>query len=132
MEYRPMNDEEKKVLIQSYIDAYNRFDIDAMVALVHPKVVFKHIAGGQVNAEASGVAQFRALADQSKALFSSRRQEVTRTDFAGKKAFIDIFYEAELAVDLPNGMKAGERLKLNGQSQFEFKDGKIYKITDIS
>jgi hypothetical protein len=103
-----------------------------MAALVHPQVVFRNIAGGQINAEATGADQFRALANQSKALFSSRRQEVTQTDFAGNTAIVDISYEAVLAVDLPNGAKAGERLKLNGQSRFEFKEGKIYKITDVS
>ena len=44
----------------------------------------------------------------------------------------DIVYEGVLAVDLPNGMKAGEELRINGCSEFEFKDGKIYRITDFS
>ena len=45
---------------------------------------------------------------------------------------MDIYYEGVLAVDFPNGMKAGKVLRLNGQSEFEFKDGKIYRITDFS
>ena len=46
--------EEQKILIQNYIAAYNSFDIDGMLALVHPEVIFKNVAGGQVNAEAMG------------------------------------------------------------------------------
>ena len=127
-----MIDEEKKALIESYLAAYNRLDVDAMVALVHPQVVFQNISGGQVNAEAIGADRFRELAVRSKALFSSRSQKVTRCDIDGKEAVAEIAYEAVLAVDLPNGPKALERLTLNGQSRFAFKDGKIYKITDIS
>ena len=120
------------MIIQSYIAAYNNFDIDAMVVLVHPKVVFKNIAGGEVNAEAIGSDQFRELAAQSKTLFSSRHQKATNFKFSGNIAKTDIAYEGTVAVDLPNGIKAGEVLRLNGRSEFEFKDGKIYRITDYS
>ena len=57
--------EEHKEAIQSYIDAYNSFDIEAMVALVHRQVVFKNIAAGKVTAEVIGSDQFRELALQS-------------------------------------------------------------------
>ena len=33
-----------------------------------------------------------------------------------------------LAAALPNGLRAGERLRLNGQSLFEFKDGKMFRL----
>ena len=127
-----MTEEEEKALIERYIDAYNRFDVEAMVACVHPQVVFRNVTGGAVNAEAIGADQFRELALQSKALFSSRKQTVTRAEFSGGTATVDIAYEAVLAVDLPGGMKAGQRLALSGQSQFAFADGKISKITDSS
>ena len=127
-----MTKDEQKTLIQSYIDAYNSFDIDGMVALVHPEVVFKNIAGGEVNAEAVGVDQFSQMANQSKALFSSRHQKATDFKFTEDTATIDIAYEGVLALDLPNGMKAGEVLRLKGRSEFQFKDGKIYRITDFS
>lgn len=127
-----MTNEELKTLIQSYIAAYNSLDIEGMVALVHPEVVFKNVVKDRVNAKAVGAAQFREMAIQSKTMFSSRRQEATNFKFTGNIATIDIAYEAVLAVDLPNGLKTEEILRLNGQSEFEFKDGKIYRITDFS
>jgi ketosteroid isomerase-like protein len=127
-----MTKEKQKTVIQSYIAAYNSFDIDTMVALVHAEVVFKNVSGGEVNAAVVGVDQFRELAEQSKTLFSSRYQKATNLKFTGSIATTDIAYEGILAVDLPNAMKAGEVLRLNGRSEFEFKDGKIYRITDFS
>ena len=122
---------EEKALIRRYLDAYNRFDVDAMIALDHPEVAFADIADGEVTAEAVGVDQLRSQANQSKSLFSFRHQEPTRTDFSGNKAAVENSYEEVPAVDLPNGMQAGQRLKLNGQTQLDFKDGRIYKITDV-
>jgi hypothetical protein len=40
--------------------------------------------------------------------------------------------EGALASDLPNGMKAGEALHLSWRSEFTFRDGKIYRIIDVS
>lgn len=127
-----MTDKEKKARIRSYVAAYNDFDIDAMVAFIHPEFAFQNIAGGGVTAEAIGADRFCELALHSKELFLSRNQKVKNYQFAGKITTIDIDYEGVLAADLPSGMKAGDRLRISGQSRFEFKDQKIYKITDIS
>ena len=48
------------------------------------------------------------------------------------RPIIEVAYEGVLASDLPNGMKAGETLRLSGRSEFTFRDGKIYRITDAS
>ncbi len=127
-----MTEEEQRTVIQRYIAAYNNFDLNGMVAHLHPDLVFRNVSGGDVNAEAVGIDQFRELAKQSNALFSSRRQKVTRINVSDNSATVDIEYEGVLAADLPNGMKAGETLRLNGRSEFEFRDGKIYRLTDIS
>lgn len=127
-----MTNQDKRDLINRYINAYNAFDIDGMMAIVHPEIKFKNITGGEVNAEASGVDEFRQMAEQSKELFSSREQEISEFTADGNEASIHINYEAVLASDLPNGMKKGETLKLNGRSEFRFMDGKISSITDYS
>ena len=127
-----MTNEEQKTAIQNYISAYKSFDVKGMISLVHPAVAFKNVVGGEVNAETVGVDQFRKLAIQSKSLFSFRQQSSKSFTCTEDIATVEIAYEGVLAVDLPNGMKAGESLRLTGRSEFEFKDGKIYKITDIS
>lgn len=127
-----MTDEEKKNAIRGYLAAYNSFDIEGMLAIVHPEVVFKNVSGVEVNVRTEGIDQFRKLANESKALFSSRNQKATKFAFTGDTVTVDIAYEGILAVDLPNGMKAGEALRLNGRSEFKFKDGKMFGITDFS
>ena len=128
----PMASKNPKSLISAYIGAYNRFDVEAMLSLMHPDIVFRNVSGGNIDATATGVDELRELANRSKALFSSRRQVITAFQSAGNSATADIDFEGVLAVDLPNGMKAGEVLRLKGRSEFEFRDGKLSRITDTS
>jgi len=127
-----MNDDDKRPLIEKYLNAYNVFDIDGMMSVIHSDIAFKNVSGGEVNASASGADEFRKLAEQSKGLFSKRKQTITNFESKNDQVFIGIDYEGVLAVDLPNGMKAGETLRIIGRSEFAFRDGKIYRITDIS
>ena len=127
-----MNEDNKQSLIERYLEAYNTFDIEGMMSVIHPDIEFKNVNGGEVNATASGADEFRKLAEQSKGLFTMRKQTITSFETKDDQAFIGIDYEGVLASDFPNGMKAGEILRLNGRSEFAFRDGKIYRITDIS
>lgn len=127
-----MDTDEKRALIERYVAAYNSFDVDDMLAVLHPAIEFRNVSGGEVNASASGAEEFRQLAEQSKGLFSSRHQQITGFRADGDTAAVDIRYEGTLASDLPNGMKAGETLRLEGRSEFGFQDGRIDRITDYS
>ena len=73
-----MNEDEKRSLIERYLAVYNAFDIDGMMALIHPDIKFENLSGGEVNATASGAEEFRRLAEQSKGLFTWRKQTVTK------------------------------------------------------
>ena len=127
-----MMDELKKSTILAYLQAYNSFDIDGMIKLLHADIIFKNIVGGEINSQTTGREEFRQLAEQSKGFFTSRQQEPSNFIFSGDHASIDIAYQGVLAIDLPNGLKAGETLKLNGRSEFAFKDGLLIAISDYS
>ena len=123
---------DKKHIIEQYISAYNTFDIDRTMSLLHPKVEFKNVAQGEVKTKTIGVDEFRALAEQSKTLFESRKQTIHRCNISQNKASVEISFKGVLANDLPNGMKSGSIINLNGRSQFSFANGKIVRIVDIS
>lgn len=127
-----MNPTEIRALVDHYIDAYNRKDIDDMLLSVHPQVEFKNISAGVVNASTNGVAELRTLAQQSLSLFSERHQKIESFDLRGSVAVATIAFRAVVAADLPNGLKKGQILNLSCRSEFEFQDGTISKITDIS
>jgi ketosteroid isomerase-like protein len=122
----------KKDLIERFVRAYNSFDVDGMMALMHPECSFQNISGGEVTASATGIRQFRELAETARALFSTRSQTITTYNFEQEAVTVDIDYQGVLRVDLPNGPKAGQMLKLKGKSIFRFRDGLIYELIDQS
>jgi hypothetical protein len=126
-----MNTTEMRTLVDRYIDAYNRMDIDAMLRTIHPEVEFRNLSGCTVNASASGIGELRTLAEQSASLFAERRQEILAFKRDGDGAVASIAFWAILAGDLPNGLKKGQEMSLTGRSEFMFRDGLIYRITDF-
>jgi ketosteroid isomerase-like protein len=127
-----MDENGKRSLIESYLAAYNASDIDGIMAVIHPEIEFKNVSGGEVNATASGEDEFRHLAEKSKELFRSRKQTIINSLSTSDQTTIEVAFEGVLASDNPNGMRAGETLRLNGRSEFRFRDGKICRIIDVS
>ncbi|MBN2062516.1 MAG: nuclear transport factor 2 family protein [Deltaproteobacteria bacterium] len=73
-----MNEDDKRSVIVRFLNAYNAFDIDGMMSVIHPDIEFKNVAGGEINATASGIDEFHKLAEQSKKLFYSRKQTIKK------------------------------------------------------
>lgn len=128
----PLNVAKHKQLVQDYIEAYNRFDVDGMVRHLHEGVVFRNISGGEVNLTTTGKESFRQQAEQATQYFSQREQRVTDWQVADNQVEVLINYAAVAAMDFPNGLKAGDTLQLKGKSIFQFADGQIVSIEDIS
>ena len=53
---------DKQEMICRYIEAYNTFDIDLMLTLLHPDVRFKNLSNGEINAQTIGKSEFESLA----------------------------------------------------------------------
>jgi len=127
-----MKQEEIKEAIDRYMDAYNKYDIDAMIQVLASDIRFENVSGGEVNAKTSGKTEFEALARQSARLFASRKQTVKNIKIVGDQAFVEIEFEGILAQDLPNGLKAGEKIALRGTSEFVFVKGLVSSLIDRS
>ncbi|KRD63218.1 hypothetical protein ASE40_02030 [Flavobacterium sp. Root935] len=125
-----MNNKEK--IIQNYIEGYNQFDIDKMIADFDESVIFENIQNGEINLTLTGIKEFTVQAEKGKEYFSARKQTITSIKQDEITAIIDIDYYAVLAVDFPNGLKAGQELNMKGKSIFQFLDDKIVKLIDIS
>lgn len=123
---------EMRQLIDRYVAAYNAFDVDGMLAVLHPEIEFRNVSRGEITASASGADEFSKIARQATGLFSFRHQEIVGFRSKGNVATAEIRYEGVLAADLPNGLRAGEALRLDGRSEFSFRDGMIDRITDSS
>ena len=123
---------EQKKVVENYIKSYNDFDINGMTKDLTENVVFENVSNGNVELRTEGITEFTKQAESANQYFTERKQTIETWEFDDSKVIIEIDYEAILAIDLPNGMKTGDTLKLKGKSEFEFENEKIKNITDIS
>ena len=119
-------------LIDRYIAAYNRMDVDAMLATVHREVVFENYTAGRPSVRTLGIEELRRLAENSRHLFSARRQTITGYHQEAGVAYVQVFFEGTFAVDLPNGVRAGQSIAMPGRSEFRELDGRLVHIVDYS
>ncbi|MEM9325142.1 MAG: nuclear transport factor 2 family protein [Bacteroidota bacterium] len=121
-----------QALIMNYVQAYNAFDVDGMCRDLHQDIHFENVSNGEVSLSLQGLAAFREQAEAAKGYFTERQQIIDSVVEEEGHVTVHIKYKAVLAIDLPNGMKVGDTLEMDGQSIFEFIDGKISHIRDVS
>lgn len=119
-------------LIDRYLAAYNAFDVEGMLAVLAQGVRFENYSGGEMNATADGIDEFRQLAEQAKTLFSEREQRITAIEQGEASVLAMIAFRGRLSADIPDGPRAGTVLDLQGTSEFSFNEGRINKIVDRS
>lgn len=119
-------------IIEGYIGAYNRFDIEGMLLNVDPQVSFENVSSGDIDLHTDGIEELRLQAEDSRNSFSRRKQVITGMDFRDDEVEVSIDFCGTLSVDLPGGMRAGEKMTLKGKTIFRFKGDRITAITDIS
>ncbi|WP_256992329.1 nuclear transport factor 2 family protein [Paenibacillus sp. XY044] len=127
-----MFDQDAERIIRYYIEAYNAFDIEGMLSVLHPDIIFRNIVGNEVSVETRGLQPFRALAEKAAAMFSTRLQTILELREVNGRIEADIDYTGVLASDLPDGIKTGDTIRLQGRSVFTIRDGKLYLIEDYS
>jgi len=120
-------------LIETYLTAYNSFDIEGLLATLTEDVRFEHHADGELSVATDGKADFEKLARVGAALFASRHQLVTKLHEVPDNVNMvvaDIQFHGEIADDIPDGPGAGTVIEMRGTSEFTFTDGKIAKVVD--
>ncbi|HEX2936463.1 MAG TPA: nuclear transport factor 2 family protein [Bacteroidales bacterium] len=127
-----MNTTKYQQIVVDYINAYNSFDIDNMLKDMHENIRFENISNGEVTLFVTGVKELRKQALLGVDYFNERMQRITHLQCKDNQVEIDVDYSAVLAVDSPNGYKAGDKLELKGKSLFTFEDCKIIALKDFS
>ena len=122
----------REAIIKNYVNGYNQFSIDDMVADFDDNIIFENIQNGEADIFLVGMEAFKQQAEQAKTYFSERTQTIQSFKHIDNRTEIEITYQAVVGMDFPNGLKKGQELHLSGKSIFEFDGDKIIKLTDIS
>jgi hypothetical protein len=119
-------------IINRYIKCYNERDIEGMLDCVTEDVIFENISNASQSMRLEGRDQMGEVARLSGNAFSYRRQRLISIVVGDGKAAAEIEFEGKAAVDLPNGVRAGETVKIRGASFFEFRGRLLTRIADYS
>jgi PBP1b-binding outer membrane lipoprotein LpoB len=103
-----------------------------MITYLHSEIEFKNISGGVENAYTKGIEEFKELANNSIKIFKERTQTITSYTESDDTVNVEINFRGILAMDLPNGLKSGEILVMNGKSKYVFEDNLIILLVDES
>lgn len=118
-------------IIRSYIDAYNRKDVAALVECVTDTVIFENISNTGQSLRIEGRSAFADLAMQGASMFTARHQTVRTAVVDGGQVALEVDWTGVPAIDL-GPIKAGNEFALRGASFLTIADGKLCRIVDIS
>lgn len=121
-----------EAIIEKYIACYNSRDIDGMLTCVTEDVVFENVSNTGQSMRLEGKSAMGQVAELSCNAFSYRRQRLVSLVHSAGRAAAEVEFEGKAAVDLPNGIKAGETMKLRGASFFEMRGNLLSRIADYS
>src|SRR3954469_18916284 len=100
-----MTKEQREKIIQDYINAYNHFDDERMIANFDDNIHFENVSDGVTNMTLTGLASFKEQAENAKHFFSERTQTIISCKHLDDETEIEVSYHAILATDFPNGLK---------------------------
>ncbi len=120
-----------KEIVQKYISAFNDFDIETMVSLMHSDCIYEGRTNGTLTYSIKGKHGFRQVCTMSKNNYKYRKQVIEGFTRIEDKLEVKIYFKATLAVDIDDLGKKGEQIAFETKSIFEFKNGLIYKLTNI-
>ena len=123
---------EKKQLIESYLLAYNRMDVDAMMRVFHEDVVFRNRSGGVMTLELKGKEALRQQASMVIDYFETREQRVLSMLEEEEELVVRIAYSAVLKKEIPGVGGPGHLMRLEGKSLFRFREELISELEDAS
>lgn len=121
-----------KRIADQYIDSYNKFDLEGMTRNLHRDIVFKNINDGEVTVELYGKPAFKTQIEQAFGLFKKREMKIIEQKFGENMVENKVDFKGVLAVDVPDGPKENELVKIQYNTVFRFKNGRIIAIEDIN
>lgn len=126
-----MSPSEIKSVVQAYVDAFNRKDVPGMLQFVHPDITFSSDIGGARMCDIHGIDDFANVVFLTTEVFEDRHEQCLSFDVDGHTAHASMLLRGVLAKDLPNGLKAGQRVSCASRTEFDFLDGAIVGIKEV-
>jgi hypothetical protein len=119
-------------VVSAFVAAYNSRDVSGMLQCLTSDIHFIHYEKQTLTVETHGIAEFEKLARHSATAFGERNQTVQNCISRGNFVATDIHFRGKVALDLPNGWRAGDTIEGPGASFFTLRSNLIATLVDVS
>lgn len=125
-----MENDSRRV-VEDFINCYNRKDIDSMLNLLADDIQYEYISNSNgITTQASSKEQFREISRMAAENYEDRQLTAIHWVMSENSVAVETELWCRLAKDLPNGLKAGEGLRLKGATFFIIENGLIKRLVD--
>ena len=125
-------DSAEKKIVKDFIKHYNAFQIDKMMDLFTDDCIFENVTNSSETVKCIGKKELKDFASTSGIIFKERKQTPINWIIEKDKIAVETDFEGTLALDLPDGNKTGDVIKLRGVSIYELENQKIKRLVDFS
>jgi len=115
----------RKNVIEAYISAYNRLDVNAMIETLCEDIIFTNVQDQKETLSIVGKSVFLQQAEKVKQLFKWREMKALKWSYDNDTVRVNIHFEGLLHDHQQNG-----NIKIKGKSLFQFEGDKIKRIVD--
>lgn len=126
----PLTVEAKRELVERLFIAFNSFDTDGVLELLHPDCNYRVIAAGQIVLNAEGLEAIKALLFEESKQSSSRKKTVMELFSRGEQLILELSYSRVLAIS-ENGKKVGDIKSVNGIAEVRFDGQHIVEYVEL-
>lgn len=121
-------DAELTKLADSYVDAYNRVDLDALGALLADDVhIIHHNRGVEVNGREAAIALYEGY---GQAFPDRQLADRTYSTIVDGQVLVQHTWSGTAAADVPGWASKGDKVSLQLSTFLHFKDGKLVDYHD--
>lgn len=125
-----MDADKNKILVKKYLDAYNYFDVESMISLLHERIKFISIYNYETEIETNGLKDFVEYVEKNNKIHYSRKQTIRNINLENDKIIVELQYTILDENDIKATKISVEDIELFGSIKFGFTGNKIISIVD--
>lgn len=119
-------------LIHTYVDCYNRDDLDGMLACCEDSVVFETVNNPGGSILLKGKNEMREVLVATTQAFTTRKHDLVRLVVEGETAAAETVFSGVAAVQLSSSVRTGDHVSIRGATFFELGTERLGRICDYS
>ena len=119
-------------VVNRYLEAYTSANLETLLALVSDDIEFESYRAGKREIHVVGKADFQAMMARAMTLFTSREQRIITSTPHEEGLNTELAFKGIFTPEYAEKQMIGRLLRLQNQTAFRIREGKLYRIVEMS